>query len=90
MALRTALTEMLKITHPIVSAPMANVSGGALASAVTAAGGLGLIGGGYGDHDWIERDLRAAGNARVGVGFITWRLAERPELLDLSPSICTR
>jgi len=84
MALRTALTEMLKITHPIVSAPMANVSGGALASAVTAAGGLGLIGGGYGDHDWIERELRAAGNARVGVGFITWRLAERPELLDLA------
>ncbi|MBH62281.1 MAG: oxidoreductase [Alphaproteobacteria bacterium] len=84
MALQTALTEMLGITHPIISAPMATVSGGALASAVTVAGGLGLIGGGYGDRDWIERELRAAGNTRVGVGFITWRLAERPELLDLA------
>ena len=44
---------------------------GALAAAVTTAGGLGLIGGGYGDRDWIERELRAAGNVRVGVGFIT-------------------
>ena len=84
MVLRTPLTEMLEIKHPIISAPMATVSGGALASAVTAAGGLGLIGGGYGDRDWIERELRAAGNTRVGVGLITWRLAEQPELLDLA------
>ncbi len=84
MPLRTPLTEALDIVHPIVSAPMAGVAGGALAAAVTRAGGLGLIGGGYGDPDWIERELRAAGNARVGVGFITWRLAGRPELLDLA------
>lgn len=84
MVLKTPLTEALGITHPIISAPMATVSGGALAAAVTASGGLGLIGGGYGDRDWIERELRAAGNVRVGVGFITWRLADRPELLDLA------
>ncbi len=84
MTLKTALTEALGITHPIVSAPMATVAGGALAAAVTEAGGLGLIGGGYGDRDWIERELRAAGNARVGIGFITWRLADRPELFDMA------
>ena len=84
MTLKTALTEALDITHPIVSAPMAAVAGGALAAAVTRAGGLGLIGGGYGDRNWIERELRAAGNARVGIGFITWRLADRPELLDMA------
>ena len=84
MPLKTALTEALDITHPIVSAPMAMVAGGALAAAVTKAGGLGLIGGGYGDRDWIECELRAAGNARVGIGFITWRLADRPELLDMA------
>ena len=84
MVLKTPLTEAFGIIHPIISAPMATVSGGALAAAVTASGGLGLIGGGYGDRDWIERELRAAGNARVGVGFITWRLADRPELLDLA------
>ncbi len=84
MPLKTPLTEALDITHPIISAPMATVAGGALAAAVTAAGGLGLIGGGYGDRNWIERELRAAGNTRVGIGFITWRLADRPELLDLA------
>lgn len=84
MTLKTALTEALDITHPIVSAPMAAVAGGALAAAVTRAGGLGLIGGGYGDRNWIERELRAAGDARVGIGFITWRLADRPELLDMA------
>ena len=84
MTLKTALTEALDITHPIISAPMAAVAGGALAAAVTRAGGLGLIGGGYGDRNWIERELRAAGDARVGIGFITWRLADRPELLDMA------
>jgi nitronate monooxygenase len=49
---------------------------------VTAAGGLGLIGGGYGDADWLEREFAQAGNARVGCGFITWSLARKPHLLD--------
>jgi nitronate monooxygenase len=82
--LQTALTELLDIEHPILLAPMAGVSGGALASAVSAAGGLGLIGGGYGERAWLERELAAADKARVGVGFITWSLARQPELLDLA------
>jgi len=53
-----------------------------LAAAVTQAGGLGLIGAGYGDADWLEREFAAAGDARVGCGFITWSLARRPELLQ--------
>ena len=82
MALRTHLTELLEIDHPVLLAPMGRVSGGRLAAAVTAAGGLGLIGGGYGDPQWIETEIAAAGNARVGIGFITWSLARKPELLD--------
>jgi len=82
MALHTRLTEALGIEHPIISAPMAFAAGGKLAAAVTAAGGLGLIGGGYGDAEWLERQFSEAGNARVGCGFITWSLAKRPELLD--------
>jgi len=82
MALSTPLTELFEIRHPVVLAPMAWVSGGVLAAAVSAAGGLGLIGGGYGEAEWIETEFAAAGNQRVGIGFITWRLAERPELLD--------
>ena len=83
MALHTRLTEALGIEHPIISAPMAFAAGGKLAAAVTAAGGLGLIGGGYGDAEWLERQFSEAGNAGVGCGFITWSLAKRPELLDL-------
>jgi nitronate monooxygenase len=83
MALHTRLTELFDIEHPIISAPMAFAAGGKLAAAVTAAGGLGLIGGGYGDAEWLQRELAEAGNAKVGCGFITWSLAKRPELLDL-------
>ena len=82
MPLRTRLTERFGIEHPIISAPMGTFAGGRLAAAVSNAGGLGLIGGGYGDGDWLDREFSAAGNARVGCGFITWSLAKRPELLD--------
>jgi nitronate monooxygenase len=61
---------------------MGGVSGGRLAAAVTAAGGLGLIGGGYGDAAWLDRAFVDAGNARIGCGFITWSLARQPHLLD--------
>jgi nitronate monooxygenase len=66
----------------VLLAPMGGASGGALAAAVTAAGGLGIIGGGYGDAAWIEREFAAAGNHRVGCGFITFSLAKQPALLD--------
>ncbi len=77
----TRLTERLGIVHPILSAPMALAGGGALAAAVSRAGGLGLIGGGYGDGAWIEQQFAAAGNTQVGCGFITWSMAKKPELL---------
>jgi nitronate monooxygenase len=83
MALRTRLNEMLDIEHPIISAPMAFAAGGNLAATITGAGGLGLIGGGYGDAEWLEREFTEARNARIGCGFITWSLAKRPQLLDL-------
>ena len=80
--LTTRLTEFLGIEHPILLAPMAEVSGGRLAAVVTAAGGLGLIGGGYGDARWLQRQFDEAQGAGVGVGFITWSLARNPEPLD--------
>jgi nitronate monooxygenase len=82
MAISTRLTERLGIKHPILSAPMAFAAGGKLAAAVTAAGGLGFIGGGYGDGAWLEAQFRAAGNTAVGCGFITWSMAKQPALLD--------
>ncbi len=86
MALRTRLTEAFGLRHPIVLAPMDPASGGALAAAVSAAGGLGLIGGGYGDREKLEGEFAKAGNQRVGCGFITWSMAKIPELLDLALS----
>jgi len=83
MSLTTRLTKSFGIEHPILLAPMAGISGGRLAAAVTAAGGLGLIGGGYGDLDWLQREFGLAGGANVGCGFITWSLARNPDLLDM-------
>lgn len=84
MPIRTPLCDLFGIKHPVVLAPMAGVSGGALAAAVSHAGGLGLIGGGYGDAGWLTRGFDDAGDARVGVGFITWALARHPRLIDLA------
>lgn len=84
MAIKTAITSLLQIEHPVLLAPMAGVAGGALAAAVSAAGGLGIIGGGYGDAAQLTQELAAAGNAPVGIGFITWSLAKQPALLDLA------
>lgn len=79
--LSTRLTQALHLRHPVVSAPMAFAGGGALAAAVSRAGGLGLIGGGYGDPAWLKEQFDAAAGMRVGVGFITWSLRKSPSLL---------
>jgi len=81
MPISNRLTKTLNVRHPIVSAPMAFAGGGALAAAVSRAGGFGLVGGGYGDPAWLEDQFAAAGGERVGVGFITWSLRKSPSLL---------
>jgi nitronate monooxygenase len=71
----TRLTEMFRLQHPIVLAPMGGVSGGQLAAAVSNAGALGLVGGGYGDLAWLRVELaRVKKETRRswGVGLITW------------------
>ena len=78
------ITGVLGIQKPVVLAPMGSVSGGALAAAVSNAGGLGLIGAGYGNADWIRREFDRASGARIGIGFITWSLGRQPQLLDLA------
>ncbi len=84
MALRTRLSDRFGLRHPIVLAPMDPASGGALAAAVSAAGGLGLIGCGYGNRAHLEAEFANAGNQRVGCGFITWSMAKDPALLHLA------
>ena len=93
MPVTTRFTTAFDLTHPVALAPMAGAAGGALAAAVARAGGLGLLGGGYGDPDWIAAEWDRAGDAPIGVGFITWRLtlavlaaalARQPKALMLS------
>ena len=92
----TALTEMFGLQHPIILGPMGGVSGGELAAAVSNAGGLGLVGAGYGDPAWLRTELsrvKAATQRPWGVGFITWSanssvvelaLGYRPDAVMLS------
>ena len=83
VAIATRLSERLQIRHPVICAPMDGIAGGKLAAAVSSAGGLGLLGGGYGDEEaWFEREFSAAGNQRIGCGFITWALRRKPELFE--------
>ena len=74
--LRTRFTEMFGLDHPVMSAPMALHSGGTLAAAVSAAGGLGSFGGVHPARgpDWIQAEIaaiRAATDRPFAVGFIT-------------------
>jgi nitronate monooxygenase len=81
----TRLTERFGIRHPIICAPMASFTGGALAAAVSRAGGLGIVAGGYagtvGGQLDMETELAQAKSGKFGVGFITWALARAPEML---------
>lgn len=95
----TRFTELFGLEHPIASAPMALHSGGALAAAVTEAGGLGLFGGVTREGPgWVTQQadlVRARTDRPFGIGFITAfiemmsplfdaALTARPEVVALS------
>lgn len=58
--LRTRITDLFGISYPIVQAGMIWVSGGALAAAVSNAGGLGLVGAGSMRPDTFREQVRKA------------------------------
>ncbi|MER5644585.1 nitronate monooxygenase [Streptosporangium sp. NPDC002524] len=77
MTLSTAFTELFGVRHPIALAPMGGSAGGALTAAVSRGGGLGLLGSGDGDRDWLAREvpLVTEGTDRPwGIGFLTWAI----------------
>lgn len=86
MSIDTSLTARLGIQHPILSAPMDVIAGARLTEAVSAAGGFGILGGGYGNKVWLEQETAKLKriSAPYGIGFITWSLAKQPELLDVA------
>lgn len=72
----TRLTRLWGVDLPIIGAPMAGRAGGRLAAAVSAAGGLGMIGvGSRSTPEWIAAQAETAGTAgNFGIGLMVWAL----------------
>ena len=56
--MKTEVTELLGIEYPIIQGGMAWVAEYHLAAAVSAAGGLGLIGAASAPADWVRQQVR--------------------------------
>jgi len=81
---RGAAALLASLSVPVVAAPMAGASGGALAAAVTRAGALGMIGaGGQATSRWLSQQAETArGAGDFGVGLLAWTLPQRRDLLE--------
>lgn len=83
MPLSTPWSKRAGLRLPILNAPMGGVAGGRLAAAVTAAGGLGMIGmGSTATAESLASELALAGPARFGIGLVDWVIRDQPDLLD--------
>jgi nitronate monooxygenase len=83
--IKTPLTHWFDLSTPIIGAPMAGVSGGAMARAVSEAGGLGMIGvSGAHPREFVTEQCAIPAEAEVpfGVGLMVWVLVDRPDLLE--------
>src|SRR5262245_3286533 len=84
--IRTRFTEMFGLEHPVMSAPMAMHSGGTLAAAVSAAGGLGSFGGFTMEGpEWVRTQagyVRDKTDRPFPVGFITPFLGFAEDLFE--------
>src|SRR3989304_9865905 len=56
--IRTSMTELLGIERPIILAGMGNVSMAELVAAVSNAGGLGVLGGGFMPPEDLRQEIR--------------------------------
>lgn len=83
--MRTWLTERFGLSVPVVAAPMAGVSTGRLAAAVSAAGGLGMLGvGPTSTPDRVRETCAVAREAGpFGVGLMAWALEQDDTLVDV-------
>lgn len=55
--LKTAITDLFGIKYPIIQGGLAQVGTAELVSAVSNAGGLGIIGSGHYEPDWVRRQI---------------------------------
>ncbi len=83
--MRTWLTDTFDLELPVVGAPMAGPGEGRLAAAVSAGGGLGMVGvrGGR-TGEWVSEQAKlAAGDGqRFGIGLMAWVLDTQQEQLE--------
>lgn len=80
--LSTPWSRDMGLRVPILNAPMGGVAGGRLAAAVTAAGGLGMVGmGTAGSTSSLRAELPHV-RERFGIGLVDWVIRKEPELLD--------
>jgi nitronate monooxygenase len=83
--METWLTETLGVDVPLIQAPMAGVSEGLMASAVSKAGGLGMIGvGAARSRAYVEEQAVVAASAGrpYGIGLFGWALEQDPAPLE--------
>ena len=57
--MQTKLTQLLNIKYPIIQGGMAWIADASLASAVSNAGGLGIISAMNANADWVREEIRA-------------------------------
>ncbi|MEN6462859.1 MAG: enoyl-[acyl-carrier-protein] reductase FabK [Syntrophomonas sp.] len=58
--LHTDLCDLLNIKYPLLQGAMAWIAGGKLAGAVSEAGGMGVIGTGNSDRNWLKKEIDIA------------------------------
>jgi nitronate monooxygenase len=83
--IKTPLTRWFDLETPLIGAPMAGVSGGEMALAISAAGGLGMIGiSGKATADFLTAQAAIPAETQLpfGIGLMIWALADRPDLFD--------
>lgn len=80
--LSTPWSRGFGLRAPILNAPMGGVAGGRLAAAVTAAGGLGMVGmGSDGSRELLRAQLRHV-RGKFGIGLVDWVIRTQEGLLD--------
>ncbi|EJZ13502.1 oxidoreductase, 2-nitropropane dioxygenase [Mycolicibacterium fortuitum subsp. fortuitum DSM 46621 = ATCC 6841 = JCM 6387] len=85
MSLATTWSRSIGIEVPIVNAPMGGAAGGRLAAAVSAAGGLGMIGmGSSATADQLTAELAQLDGRIFGIGLVHWVVQDRPDLFEVA------
>ena len=80
--LSTPWSRSFGLRVPILNAPMGGVAGGRLAAAVTAAGGLSMVGmGSDGTRELLQTQLRHV-RGKFGIGLVDWVMRDQAGLLE--------